>query len=125
MRIEGFRRAVLFAQCALPTVVYEEPNNGTAETQTATIRLAGLAKEKWTPPKDLYTGGYFCDLPKTWEGLPDIPDARLRFVMPKGRYGCHGGRILASTDGDAGRTTVVYVAAEVNQPVLRVTVSPE
>lgn len=123
MEFDAWKRATLLPQCALPTVRFDGPNNGTASTATATIRLLGL--EKWTPPEKLYTGGYFCDLPKAWEGLPEIRDARLRFVMSRGRYRCSPGRILRQVDGAAGKATVVHVAVDVREPVLSVAVSPD
>ena len=124
LEIEDWKRATLLPQCALPTVEFDKPNSGTAATNTATIRLTGLPAEQWTPPEKLYTGGYFCDLPKEWRGLPEIRDARLRFVMPRGRYRCSPGRILQQVDGTSGKTTAVCVAVDVTQPALRVTVSP-
>jgi hypothetical protein len=125
MEFEGWKRATLLPQCALPTVTFDKPNNGTATTLTATIRLTGLPEEKWTPPEGLYTGGYFCDLPKEWKGLPKIRDARLRFVMPKGRYRCSAGRIIQAVDGDSGKTTLVYVSVDVKEPEVKVAVSPD
>ena len=124
MEVEGWRRATLLAQCALPAVAFDKPNNGTASTQTATIRLVGL-DGKWTPPEKLYTAGHFCDLPKEWKGLPELRQARLRFVMRKGRYRCSAGRIVQAVDGDRGKTAVVYIAVDVCQPVVSVTVSPK
>jgi len=123
VEFEGWRKATLLPQCALPSVTFEKPNNGAAKTNSATIRLVGL--EKWTPPEKLYTGGYFCDLPKKWEGLAEIRNARLRFVMPRGRYRCSQGRIVQTVDGDAGKTTIVCVAVDVKQAMTRVAVSPD
>jgi len=125
VEFDGWQRATLFPQCALPSVAFDKPNNGTASALTATIRLMGLPPEKWAPPEKLYTGGYFCDLPKEWKGLPEILDPRLRFVMPRGRYRTSAGRILQQVDGRSGKVTVVHVSVDVKQPTLRVTVSPD
>lgn len=123
MRIEGWRRAMLLAQVALPSVTYDGPNNGTAKRLSATVRRVG--QPTWAPPKNLYTGGYFCDMPKTWAGLPAIRDARLRFMMRRGRYRCTGGRIVRSVDSDGGKTTVLYVRTDVTEPIKTVSVAPQ
>lgn len=130
MELEGFRKsaakvkAALLPQAALPSVEFEKPNNGTAKTNTATIRLVGL-KGTWTPPEKLYTGGYFSKPPKKWRGLPGIRGARLRFVMPQGRYKCSRGRILRQVDGAGGRTTLVAVSVDATEPVTEVTLTPQ
>jgi len=124
VEIESRKRATLLPQFALPTIEFDKPNNGTATTNTATIRLTGLPAEKWAPPEKLYTGGYFCDLPKAWKGLPEIRHARLRFVMARGRYRTSAGRIWDQVDGGLLSVTVVYLSVDVTQPVLKITVSP-
>ena len=124
VEIESRKRATLLPQFALPTVTFDKPNNGTATTNTATIRLTGLPAEKWTPPEKLYTAGYFCDLPKEWRGLPEIRRARLRFVMARGRYRTSAGRIWHQEDGDLLTITVVYLTVDATEPVTTVTVYP-
>jgi hypothetical protein len=129
MELEGFRqeaprtKATLLPQAALPAVAFAQPNDGTASTNTATVRLVGL-REAWSPPEGLYTGGYFCDPPATWRGLSAIRGARLRFVMRRGSYRCSPGRIVQAASPDGGGTTVLTVEVDVREPVVEVTVSP-
>ncbi len=117
VEFEGFSdeanavKATVLPQAGLPVVTFGGPNNGTARSNTATIRLRGLEGE-WTPPEKLYTGGYFCDPPKAFQALPGIEDARLRFFMAPGRYRCTGGRIV-SVQTNAGATVRVIVAADI------------
>lgn len=117
VRIEKWRRAELLPQVALPSVVWGGPNNGSEAHLAATIRRIG--QEPWTPP-EVIPG--FCQLPPRWEGLPEIRDARLRFVMPQGRYRCRGGTIFQLVPSDCGKFTLVYVRVNVRSPSAEVVV---
>jgi hypothetical protein len=116
-------KAAVLPQAALPVVTFARPNNGTARSNAATIRLRGL-EGQWTPPEKLYTGGYFCDPPKAFQALPGIADARLRFLMAPGRYRCTGGRIVSAQTGADG-VCAVTVAVDIRPPETTVRVHPE
>ncbi len=120
VRIDQWRRAELLPQLALPAVAWSGPNNGTQVRLEATVRPVG--QQVWTPP-EVIAG--FSQLPPRWEGMPEIRDARLRFVMPKGQYQCQGGRIVQTVPSDCGQFCLVYVSVDVLGPTATVVVQPK
>lgn len=120
VRIEQWRRAELLPQVALPAVVWDGPNNGDRPRLSALVRRIG--QEPWTPPQ--VTPG-FCQLPPRWEGMPQIHNARLRFVMPQGDYQCRGGRIVQIVPSDSGKLSLVYVNVDVLGPTAQVLLEPK
>lgn len=120
VRIDQWRRAELLPQLALPAVAWSGPNNGVQNRLTAAVRRVG--QQLWTPP-EVIAG--FCQLPPRWEGMPEIRQARLRFVMPKGQYQCRGGQIVQTVQSDCGKFALVYVSLDVLEPKTEVVLEPK
>ena len=105
----------------LPTVRFSPCNNGSAREVTATLSARGATK-----PLEKYTGvarGFTQPPPPdAMKAYGDLADLSLRFVMPRGRYVCDGGRAVRQWDATA--VTLVDVKANLSSESVSVTVRP-
>ncbi len=117
----GAGRVRVSPEVILPAVRFSPANNGSSRQVTATLFARGA-----TRPLEKYTGvakGFTQPpTPDAMKAYDDLADLSLRFVMPRGRYVCDGGRIVRQWD--AAAVTLVDVKASLSSERASVTVRP-